>query len=85
MLSCLLSLGNSGFFFSGLLENTKVFIILIAVLLALALVAYFIYAKMMNGRYWVEEMDENERENRRTVDGSYSAMEKFAEWYEKNN
>lgn len=31
------------------------------------------------------EMDETERENRRTVDGSYSAMEKFAEWYEKNN
>ena len=31
------------------------------------------------------EMDEEERENRRTVDGSYSALEKFAEWYEKNN
>ena len=29
------------------------------------------------------EMSEDERENRRTVDGSYSALEKFAEWYEK--
>ena len=27
--------------------------------------------------------NEEERENRRTIDGSYSAMEKFAEWYEK--
>lgn len=31
------------------------------------------------------EMSEEERENRRTVDGSYSALEKFAEWFEKNN
>lgn len=31
------------------------------------------------------EMNEEERENRRTIDGSYSALEKFAEWYEKNN
>ena len=31
------------------------------------------------------EMNEEERENRREVDGSYSALEKFAEWYEKNN
>lgn len=31
------------------------------------------------------EMNEEERENRRKVDGSYSALEKFAEWYEKNN
>ena len=30
-------------------------------------------------------MNEEERENRRTVDGSYSAFEKFAEWYEENN
>ena len=30
-------------------------------------------------------MNEEERENRRAVDGSYSALEKFAEWYEKNN
>ena len=29
------------------------------------------------------EMDEKERENRKDVDGSYSAMEKFAEWYQK--
>ena len=28
------------------------------------------------------EMDEKERENRKDVDGSYSAMEKFAEWYQ---
>ena len=28
------------------------------------------------------EMNEDERENRRKVDGSYSAFEKFAEWYE---
>lgn len=60
LLSCLLSLGNRGFFFSGLLENTKVFIILIAVMLAIAVVAYFIYAKMMNGKYCVVfEMDED--------------------------
>jgi len=31
------------------------------------------------------EMNEEEREKRRTEDSSYSAMEKFAEWYEKNN
>lgn len=29
------------------------------------------------------EMDEKERENRKDVDGSYSAMEKFAEWHQK--
>ena len=29
------------------------------------------------------EMDEQERESRKDVDGSYSAMEKFAEWYKK--
>ena len=29
------------------------------------------------------EMNEEEREKRRIVDGSYSALEKFAEWYEK--
>ena len=31
------------------------------------------------------EMNKEERENIKTVDGSYSALEKFAEWYEKNN
>ena len=31
------------------------------------------------------EMEREERENRKKVDGSYSALEKFAEWYEKNN
>ena len=31
------------------------------------------------------EMNEEERENRRKVDGSYSAMEEFAKWYENNN
>ena len=31
------------------------------------------------------EMNEQERDNRRSVDGSYSAMEKFAEWYQENN
>ena len=31
------------------------------------------------------EMSEQERDNRRTIDGSYSAMEKFAEWYQENN
>ena len=30
------------------------------------------------------EMNKEERENRRKIDGSYSAFEKFAEWYEKN-
>lgn len=30
------------------------------------------------------EMDEQERESRKDVDGSYSAMEKFAEWYQEN-
>lgn len=30
------------------------------------------------------EMNEEERENRRNVDGSYSAMERFFEWYENN-
>lgn len=28
------------------------------------------------------EMDSVERENRRKIDGSYSAIEKFAEWYQ---
>ena len=31
------------------------------------------------------EMNEQERDNRRAIDGSYSAMEKFAEWYQENN
>ena len=31
------------------------------------------------------EMNEQERENRRAIDGSYSAMEKFSEWYQENN
>ena len=31
------------------------------------------------------EMDALERENRRSIDGSYSALEKFAEWYQNNN
>ena len=31
------------------------------------------------------EMNEEERENRSAVDGSYSALERFAEWYENNN
>ena len=31
------------------------------------------------------EMNEQERDNRRVVDGSYSAMEKFAQWYQENN
>ena len=31
------------------------------------------------------EMDEYERENRKNVDGSYSAMEKFADWYQQNS
>ena len=30
------------------------------------------------------EMDEQERENRREIDGSYSAMENFAKWFEEN-
>ena len=30
------------------------------------------------------EMDATERENRRKIDGSYSALEKFAEWYKSN-
>ena len=30
------------------------------------------------------EMDELDRENRRLIDGSYSALEKFAEWYQEN-
>lgn len=29
------------------------------------------------------EMDANERENRRSIDGSYSALENFAEWYQE--
>lgn len=29
------------------------------------------------------EMNEYERENRRKVDGSYEALQKFAEWYER--
>ena len=28
------------------------------------------------------EMDAEERENRRKIDGSYSALERFAEWYQ---
>ena len=31
------------------------------------------------------EMDARERENRRMIDGSYSALERFAEWYQENN
>ena len=31
------------------------------------------------------EMDVEERENRRKNDGSVSAMQEFAKWYEKNN
>lgn len=31
------------------------------------------------------EMSTEERENRKETDGSYSAMEKFAEWYQENN
>ena len=31
------------------------------------------------------EMDSTERENRRKIDGSYSALEKFAEWYQNNS
>ena len=31
------------------------------------------------------EMDEYERDNRRSIEGSYSAMEKFVEWYQENN
>lgn len=31
------------------------------------------------------EMNEQERDNRRAIDGSYSAMEKFAQWYQENN
>ena len=31
------------------------------------------------------EMNEQERDNRRAIDGSYSAMEKFVEWYQENN
>lgn len=31
------------------------------------------------------EMNEYERENRRKVDGSYSAIENFAKWYQRNN
>lgn len=30
------------------------------------------------------EMDSEERENRRKIDGSYSALEQFAKWYEEN-
>ena len=30
------------------------------------------------------EMNEKEREDRRKIDGSYGAMQKFAEWYRKN-
>ena len=30
-------------------------------------------------------MDARERENRRMIDGSYSALERFAEWYQENN
>ena len=29
------------------------------------------------------EMDAEERENRRTIDGSYSALERFAAWYQE--
>ena len=31
------------------------------------------------------EMDATQREARRTIDGSYSALEKFAEWYKQQN
>lgn len=31
------------------------------------------------------EMDAKERENRRKIDGSYSALERFSEWYQENN
>lgn len=31
------------------------------------------------------EMDSKEREDRRKIDGSVQAMQKFAKWYEKNS
>lgn len=31
------------------------------------------------------QMNKDERENRRKVDGSYSALEEFAKWYQKTN
>lgn len=31
------------------------------------------------------EMNEQERDNRRYIDGSYSAMENFAKWYQEND
>ena len=31
------------------------------------------------------EMDSEERENRRKIDGSVQAMQEFAKWYEKVN
>ena len=30
------------------------------------------------------EMDADERENRRLIDGSYSALENFVKWYQEN-
>ena len=30
------------------------------------------------------EMDSEERENRRKIDGSYSAIQVFADWYREN-
>ena len=41
--------------------------------------------KLMEGKdKTLAEMNGEERENRRKIDGSYSAMEEFASWYEKN-
>ena len=42
-----------------------------------------VYFKPKGFEKILAEMNEEERENRRTIDGSYSALERFAEWYEK--
>ena len=57
--SCLLSIIN-GNLLSDLFEITKLLIILIVVMLVISFVGYFIYAKIMGGKYCVVfEMDEN--------------------------
>lgn len=59
VLTTLFSLGSRNFFWDGFLENTKVFLILTACLLALATLGYVVYALIMGGKYCVVfEMDE---------------------------
>ena len=54
LLTTLFSLGVPHYFWSGFLSELKVFAIIFAAAAALGVIAYFIYALIMGGRYCVE-------------------------------